>query len=366
MGDWKITVHVKLAGLVVDKTPSGALRYRVRKEGDKRSRTTMPVGPNHPDFLHHYYAARAGDNWKPDTAPVEIEHSLDWLVKRYLAYLENMVAAGQFSEKTLVKRRSYLTRLCDLVHGDGRYGEFDIDAPTSVFVIARDAWAARPGAADELMKSVRSLYTWAISQGSINHNPVSGIGKINRNPKGGAAPWTSEDIKAFKKAHPKGTAAHLWLTLQSFTACRVGDALWIGRGQEKTIDGSLWLEFQPRKKGSALVSMPMLPPLVEATRAATVVGSSYILNERGKPFTSVEGLRVRIARWCAAAGLEKRSSHGVRKAMAELMAEAGSTQHQIMAVMSHTEARTSEIYTKGAERRVLASAGVQALASIDW
>lgn len=110
----------------------------------------------------------------------------------------------------------------------------------------------------------------------------------------------------------------------------------------------------------------MLPPLVEATRLSTVVGTSYILNEKGLPFTSVEALRVRVQRWCKAAGLEGRSSHGVRKAMAELMAEAGSTQHQIMSVMSHTEARTSEVYTKGVERRGLAADGLKSLAVLDW
>ena len=52
--------------------------------------------------------------------------------------------------------------------------------------------------------------------------------------------------------------------------------------------------------------------------------------------------------------------------MAELMAEAGSSQHQIMAVMAHTQARTSEVYTKGVQRRGLATDGMQSLAALDW
>ena len=73
-----------------------------------------------------------------------------------------------------------------------------------------------------------------------------------------------------------------------------------------------------------------------------------------------------MQRWCQAAGLDGRSSHGVRKAMGELMAEAGSTQYQIMSVMSHTEARTSEIYTKDVERRGLAADGLKSLGALDW
>jgi hypothetical protein len=34
--------------------------------------------------------------------------------------------------------------------------------------------------------------------------------------------------------------------------------------------------------------------------------------------------------------------------------------------MSHTQAKTSEIYTKSAERRVLATGGMQALANLEW
>ena len=367
MVDWEITLQIKLAGLVVDKTPSGAIRYRVRQEGNKAKRTTLPVDPSHPDFLHHYYAARAGSSWVPDVPTPTVEHSLDWLVGRYMNFLSSMVDAGQMSAATLKQRRSILTRLCDFTDPDGaRYGDFDMDAPTAAFIAVRDAWASKPGAADNLIKTIRAVYTWSMERGEIAHNPASGIGAINRNPKGGATPWTAADLRAFKAAHPKGTTAHLWLTIQAFTACRIGDALWIGRQQEKTINGQLWLEFQPRKKGSAFVSIPMLPPLVEATRASNVVGPSYILNDKGLPFTSVEALRVRVQRWCKAAGLDNRSSHGVRKAMAELMAEAGSSQHQIMAVMSHTQARTSEVYTKGVQRRGLAADGMQSLAALDW
>lgn len=371
MDNAEIKVRIKLAGLVVDKTPSGAVRYRVRKEGDKTKRTTIPVGPSHPDFLHYYYSARAGNDWQRPEEIVKIERSLDWLVEKYLGFVKKMVASGQMSPLTLKQRRGLLKRMCEHQDADGtRYGDCDIDAPTSAFVQLRDAWADRPGAADNLMKAVRAMYDYAMPpRDIIGHNPAAGIGKLNKKAKGeltGAIPWTAQDINAFRARHAKGTTAHLWLTLQAFTACRIGDAIWIGRGQEKNINGQLWLEYQPRKKDSELVSMPMLPPLIEATRASTVVGSSYILSVDGVPYKSTEALRNRIKKWCAQAGLENRSSHGVRKAMAAVMAEAGSSQHQIMAVMSHSQARTSEVYTKGVERRLLASEGLQALKALDW
>lgn len=359
-------MRVRLPGLLIERHRNGSKRIRVRVEGDKSRRIAIPVEPGHRDFLNYYHAARAGQVWQPD-GDHAVEHSLDWLTGRYLDFLQKMVEAGQMSAATLKQRRSVLGRLCDHLDEDGtRYGECDLDAPSSAFVAVRDAWAAHPGAADNLIKSVRALYKFAIERGEITHNPAAGIGAINRNPKGGATAWTPDDLKAFRKAHPAGTTAHLWLTLQAFTACRIGDAIWLGRSQEVSHNGQIWLEWQPRKKGSAYVSIPMLPPLYQATRASKVQGPAYILNENGQPFKSVETLRVRVQRWCKAAGLQGRSSHGIRKAMAELMAEAGCSQHQIMAVMSHTEARTSEVYTKGAQRKLLAADGIRALANLEW
>lgn len=359
-------MRVDFPGLLIERNRNGSPRYRVRVEGQRTRRVTIPVGPDHEDFANHYYAARAGEIWEPDH-PRVTERSLDWLVRRYIEFLEKMVAAGQMARATLNQRRSVLTRVCDFTDEDGdRYGDCDMDAPSSAFVEIRDAWADTPGAADNMIKSVRAVYAFAVERGDIPHNPAAGIAAINRNPRGGAAPWTAADLRAFRETHPKGTTAHLWLTLHAFTACRIGDAIWLGRDQERIRNGQVYLEWQPRKKGSAFVSIPMLPQLFEATRAATVIGPAYILSEKGKPFTSTEALRVRVQRWCATAGLSGRSSHGIRKAVGDLMAESGASQHQIMAVMAHTEARTSEIYTKGVQRRVLAADGMHALAELDW
>lgn len=49
-----------------------------------------------------------------------------------------------------------------------------------------------------------------------------------------------------------------------------------------------------------------------------------------------------------------------------MMAAAGCTQYQIMAVLAHTQAKTSEIYTKGTQRRLLAADGMRAIAALEW
>lgn len=358
-------MRVDLPGLLIEAHRNGAPRIRVRVKGDKARRLTIPVPQDHPDFLHHYHAARAGQEWVPGKRRV-IERSLDWLCALYLDHLEKLVQAGQASRATLNQRRSVLARFCDHQDDDGdRYGTGEMDVPTFAIVAVRDAWADRPGAADNLIKTVRAVYRFAQKRDLVQANPAAGIEAINIS-KGGAKPWTLADLKAFRDRHPKGSMARLWLTLHCFTGCRIGDARTLGRANEVQRGGQTYLEWQPAKKGSAFVSIPMLPALHEATRAVTVIGPTYILNEKGQPFASTEALRVRVQRWIAEAGLVDRSSHGIRKALGDFLAENGATQHQIMAVMAHTQAKTSEVYTRGVNRRQLASSAMQAMVGMDW
>lgn len=358
-------MRVDYPGLLIERHRNGAARYRVRVEGDPKRRVHIPVGPDHPDFIGHYRAARVGETLARDT-PKSVPRSLDWLVEIHLNHLQAMVTAGRYSAQTLKQRRSVLLRMCNHADDSGdRYGDFDMDAPTRAFVALRDAWAGKPGTADTAMKAGRAMYAWAIEMGHATVNPLTGIANISP-PAQGAKPWTPDDLAKFRARHPAGTTAHLWLTIQAFTACRIGDVIRLGRKHEVARGAQLWLEWQPSKKGSAAMSLPMLPPLLAATRAVPVIGSTYLLTHHGKPFASPEALRNRIRDWCRQAGITGLSSHGIRKAVAALLAESGASQHQIMALLAHTQAKTSEVYTKGAARRLMAADGIQMLAGLEW
>mmetsp|Transcript_26147 Transcript_26147/g.44574 ORF Transcript_26147/g.44574 Transcript_26147/m.44574 type:complete len:111 (+) Transcript_26147:3-335(+) len=110
----------------------------------------------------------------------------------------------------------------------------------------------------------------------------------------------------------------------------------------------------------------MAKPLVDAIKAVATIGPAYLLTSHGTPFSSPDSYRNWFNKRLKEAELSGLSTHGIRKAIAELLAEEGSTQHQIMAVMSHTEPSTSAIYTKGAERRALAAAAMKSVSGIEW
>ena len=359
-------VRKNYPGLMVERLPSGNARIRVRVEGDKARKITMTVPLDHPKFSEHYWAAREGNILIAEPVSTAVPRTLRWLTDGYLAHLAAMVTAGQASSATQRQRRSMLTRMCDHLHTDKQpYGSKTLDAPPAIFVALRDARAATPAEADNMMKAIRMMYVWAITTGMTKINPAVGIASIHRS-KGGATPWTAADLRQFRDKHPAGTMAHLALTLHMFTACRSGDAIWLGRGNEVLIGGARHLQWQPRKRGASQVTLPIAAPLAAAIRATATIGAAYILSSNGQPFGSVDSYRNRFRDWCDAAGLTGRSSHGVRKAMAELLAESGASENQIMSVLSHTQPLTSAIYTKGAKRRILASQAMAGLGTIDW
>lgn len=350
------------AGLIHETLKSGNDKWRVRVEGDKNRRITLHARPEDPHFDEYYYAARAGIQLPPKKGMVKsraLTGSIGWLIDQYLAALTKRVQAGNASALTLRDQRSSLKFL------RSRYADFTMDMPKASVVALRDEKQATPASADNLVNDIKAMYAWAIENEICDMNPAVGVGKLYRGGQG-AIPWTPADLQTYRKHHAPGTQAHLCLTLFMFTACRISDAVLLGRGNEFERNGVRGLGWQPKKKGSAYVEIPMLEPLFQATRAAERQGDTYLLTTHGQPFKSPEGLRNRFKKWCETAGLKNRSSHGIRKGAGHLLAQHGCSQYEIMAIHGHTQAQTSEVYTKGVERWSMASKAMKKLNAIDW
>jgi integrase len=62
--------------------------------------------------------------------------------------------------------------------------------------------------------------------------------------------------------------------------------------------------------------------------------------------------------WCDAAGLPECTSHGLRKACARRLAEAGATPNEIAAITGHATLKEVERYTRDASRAMMADSGM--------
>ncbi|WP_406720363.1 tyrosine-type recombinase/integrase [Thioclava litoralis] len=354
-------MKINLPGLLIEKLPSGNLRYRVRVEKQASKRIILTVTPEHPQFMEVYLAARVGIKIEPEATAEEraIRGSVGWLAAKHIAALEQDVKSGAASPLTLKKRKQVMKVLTE------RYADYSLAMPTSKVIELRDEFSATPAWADSIVEGIRSMYRWAAERELSDVNPAAGIRRIDQG-KGGAVPWTADDLRKYRNKFPAGTTQHLALTIFMFTACRIGDAILLGRQHETMIEGVRAISWKPRKKGSAPVTIPMLPPLYKATRAVEHTSKTYLANSKGEPFATPDSLGQMFRRWCRDAGLENRSAHGIRKAAGHLLAQEGCSQYQIMTIHGHTSAKTSEIYTKGVERWKMARDAMAMLEHMNW
>lgn len=349
-------MNIEYPGLLKERLPSGNFRYRVRVEGDAKTKIRIYAEPGHEEFQKQYLAARAGEKQGPvkPTSEYTKPRSAAWLVCRYLEHLEKQVLANNASHKTLKKKRNLLNRLAACQNKP-------MLIPQEKLIEMQDELSATPSQADAFIESVSVMYEWAVKRKLLKENTAKGIDRIYSKGSG-ATPWKAADVKRYLARHPRGTKAHVAISVLLWTGCRIEDLTMLGREHECVIDGVDAIRWQPLKKHSTEVEVPLLQPLRDATRAPTVQGRTYVLGRGGKPYSSGDSMSAMFKQWCRDAGLPHLSAHGVRKGLAELLAELGCSQYAIMSILGHSEAKTSEVYTRRVERWKLAADGLEKVA----
>lgn len=91
---------------------------------------------------------------------------------------------------------------------------------------------------------------------------------------------------------------------------------------------------------------------------------AFLVTVHGKPY-SAAGLGNAMRGWCDAAGLPQCSSHGLRKAQARRLAEAGCSAHEIAAITGHKTLSEVQRYAEDAEQARLAERAVNRIANPD-
>jgi integrase len=344
-------IKTRLKYCVYDPDPAGNPRYYVRKPGRPkvriRERFENSDGTITPEFMKAYWTALAKlDGAKPDSdQETPREKTFSWLCDQYFRSSE----FERFDRLTQVDKRSVLNRFCATA-GDMPYAAYrkeDVER-------SRDKRRDTPGAADKLVKYLRSLFKWAVEKKYALHNPAIGVNKIHETI--GWHTWTRAEIETYRKHHLIGTKARLALELMINVGARVSDAARIGRQHEA--DG--WLTFvawkgRGRNKTRKVIECPIRTDLAAALAATNHVGDmTYLVNDLGRAFT-IKGLGNKMRDWCDAAELPHCSSHGLRKAASVIMAENGATAPELCALFGWSKLETAEIYIREANQRTMVS-----------
>lgn len=210
-----------------------------------------------------------------------------------------------------------------------------------------------PFAANNFLKTLRALFRWACSSDLIASDPTIGVKMFSKKTEGFPA-WTDADVSTYRYRWPLGTRERLAMEILLHTGLRRGDVVKLGRQHVK--DGYISLVME---KTSIRIDIPMSPNLANVIDASTTGDLHFLVTAAGQPMAK-ESFGNWFRSSCKAAGVQA-SAHGLRKLAAVKLAEAGATESQLSAVFGWRSNRQSEVYTRSANRRKLATEAVQKL-----
>lgn len=324
----------RLPNLSREATRHGKLAWYVRIGKGARIRIESAYGT--PEFVAEYTAAIAKLSAAiPVKLPPARSETMRWLIEQYKASGEYAAMKGT----TKRAKDHVLKGLLESV-GDRQIAEIDRAAVAA----ARDRRKDRPGAANQFLKVLSSLFVWAIDAGLCHANPASGVKRLPAVRPNGFAVWSEDEIAKYESRWPTGTRQRLFLDVLIYTGLRRADAARLGpehvRGNTITIIA---------EKNGVSVTIPVAPALAESIRATTPANAeAFICQPSGKRLT-VESFGNSFADACDAAGVPG-SAHGLRKAAAVRLAMAGATERQLMSVFGWQDSDMASLYTRAADR----------------
>jgi integrase len=210
--------------------------------------------------------------------------------------------------------------------------------------------AATPGAANDLLKKIRILVRFAIDLEWRRDDPTLHIKKF---AAGEFHTWSEQEIAQFETRWPIGTRERTAFALHLYTGQRRGDVCVMAWPD---VEGGLIRVVQ--EKTGAKLAIPLHSELSAALDAWPRRHVSILTTRQGKPFAPA-GYGNWLAEIIEKAGLPARCvPHGLRKAAARRLAEAGCTAHEIAAITGHKTLKEVERYTREADQKRLASAAI--------
>lgn len=346
---------IKRKFLVADPGPDGVTRWYVRMKGQRKIRITEQEGT--PEFDQAYHEAitelerRISEGLTGAIPPRIKPGTLDWLILKYYRSTDFRDRASA----TQVQYKSILNRI-RRESGDKDYRTVTPRAVRN----GRDKRAATPGAANNYLKVVKALYSWAIEEDLMTHNPALGIARV-KSGKSTWKPWSVEICLQFERAHRIGTEARLVYDLALYGGLRRSDIVRVGK-QNIQADG--WLFLPAQEKTDEPLHIPLFEPLrlsIQATPRRNIAVMNLVQSQHGKP-ASNKGLGGRFRKWCDEAKIPQGYSlHGLRKALGSRLAEAGATEQEIAAALGHVGTKSVKHYTTGARKRRLADSAFRKL-----
>jgi integrase len=317
-------------------TQHGKTVWYVRIGKGPRVRIRADFGS--PDFDAEYQAAITGAA-RPQRVKGEAVGSLGWLIARY----RETTAWAALSAATRRQRENIFRHVIESA-GDKPFAKID----SATIVAGRERRTGTPAQARNFLDAMRGLFRWAAEAKLVRHDPTVGVRNPPRKASDGFISWTEEHVAMYQRRWPIGTRQRVWLDVLLYSGLRRGDAVRYGRQHVQKGVGRIKTE----KSGFAVMAIvPVLQILAETLAAGPCGDLTFIVGERGQPFTK-ESFGNAFREACRAAGIPG-SAHGVRKIAATTAANNGATTSQLKALFGWTSDAMPTIYTRAADRERL-------------
>lgn len=313
------------------KNRHGRIYWYYRRAG---RRVRLPGEPGSPEWMAVYWRERGDDDKR--LAPRQgSTRTVARLIQEYFRSPDFL----DLEPSTKRTYRSSLNELVDLV-GEDPVADLRFRHVNKIIGDMAD----RPAAANKMLKRMRTLFGLAVRLEWIDRDPSAGVRQFKT---GEIHTWTDDEIQQFRDRWKPGTRQRLAFTLQLCTGQRNSDVVamqWPRDGriqvtQEKT-GARLWLP----------VPQELEDELDRHERKHLVI----LATEYGKP-RSAAGYGNWMREAIRSANLPARCSpHGLRKAAAAHLADAGCSAHEIMAITGHRTLGEVERYTRAAQQEILA------------
>jgi integrase/recombinase XerD len=343
-------MHIRFKHLIEDRDRHGNVRIYVRVPGRQKIRIRVPFGTD--EFVAAYNAAVSDHVAAPRQA-----HELKTGSFRHTCVLYySSPTFKRLDKATQSWRRRALDAMCER-HGDKPVARMEARHVRAL----RDERSDQPGAANTRLKALKAFFAWACEERPeiAPHNPTLGVRKIKYATDGHHS-WTAEEIAQYRGRYPLGTKARLALDLLLYTGCRREDAVRLGH-QHVRAGRIKFRQAKNEHRNPIDIDIPLHPELASSIAARPSSGHmTFLLTEFGRPFTPA-GFGNWFRDQCDQANLHHCSAHGLRKATATTLAEAGATAHEIAAVTGHMSLEEIERYTRAASKQKLADTAIAKL-----
>lgn len=317
----------------------GKVRFRFRRRGFS---CYLPGPYASTEFRAAYEAAI--DGAKSPVSSKTPHGTLSWVVEQYLA-------SPRFKNLSDSRKRTIRGQMDWLRAQAG-------DLPFNMFgthhIEALMDKKSGPSAANAVKKNMSLLFTFAIKrQLGVTFNPARYADRRKENPDGYHT-WTEGEIEQFLAYHGPATKPRLVALMALNSGMSRQDLTRVGWQNMKA--GRI-----AYRRGKTLVSadLPIMAELAAELRHVPTDQLLIITHGKGLPYKP-ETLGNWFRDQCKAAGVPG-SLHGLRKAGATRLANAGATPDEIRAYLAHATNKEGSTYTSKADRSRLADSGLAKL-----